>query len=245
MALLQIYRRNLRLTAMVDAVRGGRTLLLVPDVVDECFRVFCQNRPDISLAESIYVGDESGGIYELFTGPATHEDLVVEPQSRNEFDCLLAESLQEWDMKFVAARPRQDTHDIAKKMCAKMYAEKQYKKKGVPLSRVDCLLLRLAIENQNIDAITDDETLIKAIVEECAQGRVSNVLTSYIGRLNMTARFLSKILDVDFVDCRPIRDRIEYHVGETLQEKRKKTANIQVTTCLGPSRSPRLWNRRS
>ena len=112
MALLQIYRRNLRLTAMVDAVRGGRTLLLVPDVVDECFRVFCQNRPDISLAESIYVGDESGGIYELFTGPATHEDLVVEPQSRNEFDCLLAESLQEWDMKFVAARPRQDTHDI-------------------------------------------------------------------------------------------------------------------------------------
>ena len=40
MVLLQIYRRNARLASMVDIVRDGRMLLLIPDVVDECASVF-------------------------------------------------------------------------------------------------------------------------------------------------------------------------------------------------------------
>ena len=234
MALLQIYRRNLRLTAMVDAVRGDRTLLLIPDVVDECFEVFHHNKPDVSLAESTYVSDEGGGVFELFLGPATHEDLTVEPQSRNEFDCMLAESLQDWDVKFVAARPRPDTYDIAKKT----HAEKRYKKKGIPLSRVDCLLLCLTIENQSIDVITDDEALLNAVLTECGQGKASHVLANYFGRLNMTAHFLSKILNTGFVDCMPIRDRVEYHAREMLQEKRKKRQTSKSQPCLAPQDRP-------
>ena len=218
MALLQIYRRNLRLTAMVDAVRGDRMLLLVPDVVNECAAVFRTHKPDITSAESIFVGDESGDVYELFIGPVTHEDLVVEPQSRNEFDCLLAESLHKWDMEFAAVQPGSGTSDIAKKM----HAEKPYKnKKGLPLSRVDCLILRLAIENQNIDVITDDAMLTKAMLSKCGQGRASHALRNYFGRLNMTADFLSRLLKVGFIGCDPIRDRIEYHARDMRVDKTK------------------------
>ena len=208
MVLLQIYRRNLRLTAMADAVRGDKVLLLIPAVVDECFSVFHTHKPDTASAESIFVGDESGDVYEHFLGPVTHEDFVVEPKSRSEFDCLLAEGLDEWEMEFTAFKPNSDTLGIAKKM----HGEKLYKnKKGKPLSLVDCIILRLAIENQNIDVLTDDTALAKATLAECGSGRASSALTDYFGRLNMTAHFLGKILDIDCVDCRPIRDHIEYH----------------------------------
>ena len=50
MVLLQIYRRNLRLTAMADAVRGDKVLLLIPAVVDECFSVFHTHKPDTASA---------------------------------------------------------------------------------------------------------------------------------------------------------------------------------------------------
>ena len=36
MDLLQVYRRDRRLASMVETVRDGRTMLLVPGVVDEC-----------------------------------------------------------------------------------------------------------------------------------------------------------------------------------------------------------------
>ena len=70
--MLQIYRRNLRLTAMADAVRGDKVLLLIPAVVDECVAVFHKHKPDTASAESIFVGDESGCVYEHFVGPVTH-----------------------------------------------------------------------------------------------------------------------------------------------------------------------------
>ena len=212
MVLLQIYRRNLRLTAMADAVRGDKVLLLIPAVVDECFSVFHTHKPDTASAESIFVGDESGDVYEHFLGPVTHEDFVVEPKSRSEFDCLLAEGLDEWEIEFTAFKPNSDTLGIAKKM----HGEKLYKnKKGEPISLVDCIILRLAIENQNIDVLTDDAALAKATLAECGLGRASHALTDYFGRLNMTAYFLSSVLDVGFIDCIPIRDRIEYHAIDT------------------------------
>lgn len=108
MVLLQIYRRNPRLAAMVDAVRDGRDLLLVRDVIDECFSVFQKNKPDTASAESVYVSDESGEIYEIFDPPVTHEDFRVEPRSREEFDGLLAEFLQGRGIEPAVALPDLD-----------------------------------------------------------------------------------------------------------------------------------------
>ena len=72
-----------------------------------------------------------------------------------------------------------------------------------------------AIENQNIDVLTDDTALAKATLAECGSGRASSALTDYFGRLNMTAYFLSSVLNVGFIDCIAIRDRIEYHARDT------------------------------
>ena len=210
MVLLQIYRRNARLASMVDIVRDGRMLLLIPDVVDECASVFHRYKPDLSSVESYFVGDESGNICEYFSGSVTHEDLRVEPQSRDEFDCLLTESLITWNIETAAVRPKPDVIDRAQKM----RSEKPYKnRQGVPLSMVDCSLLRLAIENPNVDILTDDSALVGAVLAECGKGRASRVLADYFGRLNMTARFLSKVLGTGFIDCNPVRDIVEYRIG--------------------------------
>lgn len=211
MDLLQVYRRDRRLASMVETVRDGRTMLLVPDVVDECFSVFQRHKPDTTSAEPIYVGDESGDIYELFDAPIAREDFDVEPRSRGEFDRLLAECLRGWGIEFAAAQP--DPGALAAAMT--IHAGKKYRgSRGVPLSRVDCILLRLAIENRNVDVITDDATLARAVSAECGEGRAFRALSDYFGRVNMTADFLAKILDVDFIDCNPIRDHIEYHIRD-------------------------------
>ena len=209
MVLLQIYRRDLRLTAMTDSVLDGRTLLIIPEVMRECRNVFYKEKPDTASAEFIYGGDESGEVYEVSVGAVTREDIWIEPKSRNEFDELLSESLRMWWMKYTAVRPERDTYNASKKKVV----EKPYpNKKGVPLSHVDCLLLCLASENSNVEILTDDMHLTMAIDTECGPGRASNVLAAYFGRLNMTAHFLGKILNVGYIDCRLIRNRIEYHV---------------------------------
>ena len=137
MVLLQIYRRDLRLTAMTDSVLDGRTLLIIPEVVRECRNVFCKEKPDTASAEFIYGGDESGEVYEVSVGAVTREDIWIEPKSRNEFDELLSESLRMWGMKYTTVRPEHDTYNASKKKAV----EKPYpNKKGVPLSHVDCLL---------------------------------------------------------------------------------------------------------
>ena len=209
MVLLEIYRRNLRLTAMTDSVLDGRTLLVVPEVVNECRCVFNREKPDTESAEFMYVGDDSGDVYEINMGPVTREDVWIEPKSDDQFDELLLESLHMWGMEYVAVQSEPATLVASRKRAAK---KPRPNKKGVPLSRVDCLLLCLASENPNVDVLTDDMQLAMAIETECGPRRASNVLAAYFGRLNMTARFLSKILDIGYVDCRPIRDHIEYHV---------------------------------
>ena len=93
MDLLQVYRRDRRLASMVGTVRDNRTMLLVPGVADECFSVFQRHQPDTASAELIYMGNESGTIYELFDAPITREDFDVESRSRGEFDHLLVECL--------------------------------------------------------------------------------------------------------------------------------------------------------
>lgn len=206
MELLEIYRRNARLASMVATVGGDRTPLLTPEVVDECAKVFDLHKPDTSSREYMYVSDESGEIYSYLEGPATEEDFDVALKSRGDFDRLLAQTLAGWDLKFTAGEPEQGTLDAARRM----RAEKKYRNwKGVPLSRADCVILRLAVENGNVDVVTDDMVLAKAVSAECGPGRASNALAAYFGRLNMTARFLSRALDLGFVDCRPVRDAIE------------------------------------
>ena len=69
----------------------------------------------------------------------------------------------------------------------------------------------MAVGNPNVDILTDDKTLGRAVEDRCGPGRSSDVLNDYFGRLNMTARFLAGMLGIDFVDCRPYRDRIEYY----------------------------------
>ncbi|MBI1658874.1 MAG: hypothetical protein IS632_08930 [Thaumarchaeota archaeon] len=207
MELLELYRRNSRLASMVVTVGGDRTLLLIPAVVDECVKVFDRYKPDTSSREYMYVGDESGQICSYLEGPATEEDFDVEPSSRGDFDRLLAQTLDWCDIAFAAAEPEPGTLNAAKSV----YAEKKYKnKKGEPLSPVDCIILRLAVENGNMDVVTDDMALARAVSAECGAGRASNALAAYFGRLNMTARFLSRALNLDFVDCKPVRDDIEY-----------------------------------
>ena len=209
MVLLQIYRRNLRLTAMTDSVLDGRTLLIIPEVVDECRSVFNKVKPDTASAEFMYVGDDSGDVYEINMGTVTREDVWIEPKSDEQFDKLLSESLHMWGMEYVAVQSEPSTLAASRKRAVK----KPYpNKKGTPLSRVDCLLLCLANENPNVDVLTDDMQLAMAIEAECGSGRASNVLAAYFGRLNMAAHLLGKILNMDSVDCRPIRDHVEYHV---------------------------------
>lgn len=209
MVLLQIYRRDLRLTAMTDFVLDGRTLLIIPDIVRECRNVFDKEKPDTASAEFIYGGDDSGEVYEINVGAVTREDIWIEPKSPNEFDELLSESLHTWGMQYATVRPEPNTHVTTKKKAT----EKPYpNKKGVPLSYVDCLLLCLAKDNPNVNVLTDDMSLTLAIDTECGSGRASNVLAAYFGRLNMTSHFLGKILKVGDIECRPIRNRIEYHV---------------------------------
>lgn len=220
MVLLQVYRRDPRLTAMVDIVRGGRDLLLVRDVIDECFSVFQRHKPDTASAEPLYVGDESGEIYEFFDPPVTHEDFRVEPRSRGEFDGLLAESLQRRGIKPVVGLLDQDEIDAAKVVCA---GKKYRNKRGVPLSRVDCILLSLAIKNPNFDVITDDAALAEAVLAECGPGRASRALSDYFGRLNMTADFLARALSVNFIDCNPIREYVEYRVRNARAEPSPRT----------------------
>lgn len=238
MVLLQIYRRNPRLASMVDAVRDGRELLLILDVLDECFNVFQKHKPDTASAESIYVGDESGDIYELFDPPVTREDFRIEPRSRDEFDGLLLEYLQIRGIGFVAAQPGPDEIDAA----TAIYSEKRYRnRKGVPLSRIDCILLHLAIENQNVDVITDDAALAAAVLAECGPGRASHALSYYFGRLNTTANFLARILDMDFIDCNPIRDRIEYRIADSRAGKADAPPSRKLGPCSKPRRDPSLF----
>lgn len=113
MVLLQIYRRNARLVAMADAVRGGLELLLVPDVVDECETVFRRHKPDLPSAESIFTGDGSGGIYEHIFGAAP-ENFAVEPRSHGDFGRLLAETIRGFGMGFAASVPEPGALDGAK-----------------------------------------------------------------------------------------------------------------------------------
>ena len=182
--------------------------MFIMHVCANFFFKYNNNKPDTASSESIFVGDESGAIYEHIFGPVTQEDLDIESESRNEFECLLVEGLRMCRIEFATVQPKSGTMTIAKNM----YAEGRYKNdKGVSLSPIDCHLLNLVSTNPNVDLLTDDKTLIKAVAAECGKRRVTEVFNDYFGRLNMTAHLLSRLLNVDFVDCKPIRDRIEYY----------------------------------
>ena len=210
MVLLQIYRRNPKLAAMAEIVRDGRVLLLVPDVIDECYSVFIRDKPDVEKIERFYVGDESGNISEYTVGPVTQEDVDVEPGSRDEFDCILEETLRMRGTEFAVVLPKPDARSTAGRILA---GGRYRNSKGVPLSPADCLLLGMAVGNPNVDILTDDKALGRAVEDMCGPGRSSVVLNDYFGRLNMTARFLSRMLGIGFVDCRPYRDRIDYYAA--------------------------------
>ncbi len=208
MVLLQLYRRDRTLAAMAEAVLDGRALLVVPSVVGECYNVFNANKPG---AGGPGPPGGKGGPRELAAVRATREDLEVEPGSRDGFDCLLVDCLSAWGAAFAAVEPGAGTLAAARRM-------KKSARYG-PLSPTDCLLLRLAVENPNVDVLTDDKDLARAIASECGRGRASNVFNDYFGRLNMTARFLSMVSGLGFVDCRPARDRIEYYADDMSEDE--------------------------
>lgn len=106
----------------------------------------------------------------------------------------------------------------------------------MPLSRVDCSLLSLAIKNRSFDVITDDAALVEAVLAECGPGRASRALSDYFGRLNMTADFLARILGVGFIDCNPVRDYIEYRIVD---------ARSRMTPRFHPSRGSAAHKDRS
>ena len=121
MVLLQIYRRNSRLISMANAVCDKRTLLLVPDVVDECAKVFNENKPVVSVPEYMYVGNKFGDIRGYSDGPVTKEDSCIDPKSRSNFDRILIRTLRGRKMEFTACRPEQDTYIVAENMQTKKY----------------------------------------------------------------------------------------------------------------------------
>lgn len=219
---------------MIETVRDGRTMLLVPGVVNECATVFDRYRPDVTLPEYLHTSGECGNTCEQLVGPLTGEYLGA-VLSRSDFERILVQTLRGWDIEFAAVRPEQSAIDSARML----NAEEQYRNRnGVPLSPVDRLLLQLAIKNVNVDVLTDDLALYRAILAECGKGRASNVLSDYFGRLNMTACFLSKVLNSGFIDCTPVQDTIEYRVGHSWSGARCTRQNwddVVVEVRLSPS----------
>ena len=89
-----------------------------------------------------------------------------------------------WDRfgAFVMAGPSRKTQNAA----SEANKEQKYcNKDGVCLSCVDCLMLRLAVENPNVDVLTQDATLIRAICAECGflgRPRTRRALSNYHNR---------------------------------------------------------------
>ena len=66
MDLLPVCRRP---ASMVEAVRDGRTMLLVPDMVDECAAVFRTRKPGAPPPERPYAGGGRGDACGRSAGP--------------------------------------------------------------------------------------------------------------------------------------------------------------------------------
>ena len=98
------------------------------------------------------------------------------------------------DTAFEMAEPEPHTYASA----ASTYAKREYvNEKDEPLSSVDCLLLCLAKENPNVDVMTEDGTLLRAISSECDSGggdKGCRVMEDYYERRNATAWFIRRLL---------------------------------------------------
>ena len=114
MDLLQVYRCDSRLISMVETVRNGRTMLLIPSVVDKCVAVFDKYKPDTSSPEYPYMGDECGTVWARLAGSLTGEDFDIEPESRSDFDRILVQTLHGWGIEFAAVLPEQSAVDGAR-----------------------------------------------------------------------------------------------------------------------------------
>ena len=117
---------------------------------------------------------------------------------------------------FVTAEPEPHTYDSAVATCAK---REYVNEEGEPLSRVDSLLLCLAKENPNVDVMTEDGTLLRAISSECGSGggsRGHRVMEDYYERRNATARFIRRLLKARrSVDWKELRAGTEYLVDKS------------------------------
>ena len=100
------------------------------------------------------------------------------------------------------------------------YAEKRYvNEEGKPLSLVDCILMYLVTENPNVDIITEDGLLLRAVSSECGSAggkRWHRVMEEYYERRQRTAWFIGKLLNSHgTVEWKVSRGGTEFYVDDS------------------------------
>ena len=148
---------------------------------------------------------------------ALHERIDLQGRQTDPYfeDCLLAR-LAARVGTFEVAYPEQETRKAAYKMQA---AKKYVSKDNVPLSYVDCVLLLLLKGNPNMDMMTEDATLIRAVYSECGfigRSRIRRVMGDYSGRrINMIKAIQNIIRRAALVKLRDAPRGTEYVVGNS------------------------------
>ncbi len=99
-----------------------------------------------------------------------------------DFEAFVNEKMWARFGALVTVGPSHKTRNAA----SRTHKEQKYcNKEGACLSYVDCLMLRLAVENLNVDVLTEDATLIRAICAECGflgRPRTCRALSNYYNR---------------------------------------------------------------
>ena len=81
---------------------------------------------------------------------------------------------------------------------ADVHSRKEYTNpKGVPLSMIDCILLSVAKRYPNVDVMTADAALAKAIGTECGDGRARSPRIRYYKRRRDAAWFVKVVSGID------------------------------------------------
>ena len=174
------------ITDPMAAVLGTKTMLVIPDVMNEVTRK--HEKVNLGGAKTLPGNFASSALWGLeFTG---------------------------WNIELF--RPGAATYDSAKAG----YEEKRYvSNDGKPLSFVDWILLRLVAENPNIDLMTEDLTLLRAVPLECGPStgkRAHRVMEDFFSRRNAMAVFLRKLMNAQsFVEWQDTRDGTEFYIDDS------------------------------
>ena len=129
----------------------------------------------------------------------------------------------------VVAEPSHETQHAA----SKAHKKKKYcNEDGVCLSYVDCLMLRLAVENPNVNVLTEDVTLTLAICVECGflgPTRTPRVLANYYYRrfdISNMIHWLAR--GKPSVDVRDVLWNTEYRLDDSWRVIVSETATPNI-----------------